>query len=185
ELADDRMQTRDQQPAPAGLGPVGRGWSPRLARAGTFDDDWKRRRWPLRPHDYDPAHDQSAPDDQQFEDPAGGLELALVNMTPSGLRVLRVPTLDVPVQLFYEDRWLSPALRVDTVLIEPERNRLELTGRVVVPVERRRPLLREIVLGHVSPGWIKARREGKCHLDLRTGKGDRRVHPCFSLEGDK
>jgi len=158
--------------APAGLATIGRAWLPRRSLAGTFDDAWKRRRWPLAPRDFDPAFNQSAPIDQQLDhpiggDPIGGEVVRLVNLTPEGEWCFRLPTLDVPVHLVYEDRLERAELRVDTVEIEAERRTVILTGRFTIAMEPRRKPLAQIVLGHVAPAWIKAKRAGKCHVDLR------------------
>ncbi|NVB42735.1 DUF2169 domain-containing protein [Pseudenhygromyxa sp. WMMC2535] len=179
EYPDARVASPGDRVRPAGLGPVGRGWAPRLARAGTFDERWKARRWPLRPQDYDPAFDQSAPDDQLLDIYPAGAELALGNLSPAGIWVLRLPTLDLPVHLLWEDRASQVGLRVDTLEIFPERRRLELTGRVLVPVDRRRPPLREIIVGHVTPAWLRARRRGKHYLDFHGTGGVDLSRPYF------
>jgi hypothetical protein len=156
--------------APVGFGTVGRAWLPRRALAGTFDDGWKRRRWPLAPRDFDPAYHQSAPADQQLSRYVGGAPVRLVNLTAEGEWLFRLPSFEVPVHLVYEDRLAQPELRVDTVEIEPELRRVVLTGRVAIVVEPRRGPLEEIILGEVAPAWLAARRTGKRHVELRTAK---------------
>lgn len=39
--------------APVGVGPVGKWWSPRRQKAGTYDATWKESRWPRQPLDFD------------------------------------------------------------------------------------------------------------------------------------
>lgn len=46
--------------AVAGLGPIPPDWQPRLRRAGTYDDNWKKHIWPKWPPDYDFAYNNSA-----------------------------------------------------------------------------------------------------------------------------
>lgn len=176
EYPDQRVQSPDdRKPAPAGFGPVARAWSPRRELAGTFDQAWKARRWPLRPRDYDPAHNQAAPADQQLDHYPAGAEVALTNLSPAGIWVFRLPHFDVPLNAFYDDRWTRPQLRVDTVEIDAEERTLALTARVALPVDRRRPPLRELVLGHMQPGWLRAKHARKCYVDLRgTGGVDLR-----------
>jgi hypothetical protein len=166
----------DTPSVPAGLGTVARAWLPRRALAGTFDDAWKRRRWPLAPRDFDPAFHQAAASDQQLEHYLGGERVRLVNLTPEGEWHLRLPRLDVPVHLIREDRIDGAALRVDTVELEPELRRVVVTGRLAIAVDPRDRPLASIVLGHVTPAWLEAKRTGKCYLDLRAASG--RV--CFS-----
>jgi hypothetical protein len=144
--------------------------------AGTFDDGWKRRRWPLAPRDFDPAFNQSAAPDQQLERYIGGESVRLVNLTPEGEWIVRLPKLEVPVHLIHEDRLDAAALRVDTVEIEPELRRVIVTGRCAIVVEPRRGRLEQIVLGHVTRAWLEAKRTGKCYIDRRAT----RDRVCFS-----
>jgi hypothetical protein len=162
------MVRRKSDCVPAGFGVVSRAWLPRRALAGTFDIGWERRRWPLLPHDYDPACNQSAAADQQLDQFVGGEPVRLVNLTPAGEWLFRLPHLDLPVHLIREGRLERVALRVDTIEIEPERRQLSLTGRVAVPVERTRAPLEELVIGHVPPGWLRARSTGKSYVELRS-----------------
>jgi hypothetical protein len=167
----------DGASTPAGFATVARAWLPRRALAGTFDEGWKRRRWPLAPRDFDPSFNQSAPPDQQLERYVGGATVRLVNSTPDGEWSFRLPILDVPVHLIYEDRHAHAELRFDTIEIEPELRRVIVTGRVAIAVEPRRAPLEQIVLGHVTPAWIEARRTGKCYVELR---GAVATKACFS-----
>ena len=63
-LEDPRhlLQRIADRPRPMGVGPIARHWQPRVSRAGTYDDAWKRQRAPLWPHDFDERFFCSAPD---------------------------------------------------------------------------------------------------------------------------
>jgi hypothetical protein len=160
------------KPQPAGFGVIARGWQPRLALAGTYDDAWLKEQAPMLAHDFDVGHFQCAPADQQSATLKGGEPVELQNMTPDGLWHFTLPELDVPVRLRYADRDLSPALRTDTVVLEPESYRVTLLARFAVPVVRNRAPLEEIILGHVTPAWWRAKLRGKAFLD-RAGTGGR------------
>jgi hypothetical protein len=162
---------RDSACVPASFGVLGRAWLPRRKLAGTYDEDWQRRRWPLAPRDFDPAFHQSAPADQQLERCVGGEPVRLVNLTPEGEWLFRIPRLDVPVHLLFEDRLARADLVIDTVEIEPEARRVTLTQRLAVPIVRGSSRLAQIVVGHVKPGWLRARATGKCFLDARGEAG--------------
>ncbi|KIG19048.1 putative exported protein [Enhygromyxa salina] len=170
------MVRRQTACVPAGFGVVSRAWLPRRALAGTFDIGWQRRRWPLLPHDHDPACNQSVAADQQLERFVGGEPVRLVNLTPEGEWLFRLPHLDVPIHAIRAIRASRAiragqlervGLRVDTIEIDPERRRLSLTGRVALPVARSTPPIEELVIGHVPPGWLRARASGKCYVQLR------------------
>jgi hypothetical protein len=81
---------------PAGLGAIGRAWTPRLQRAGTYDNVWLKDRWPYLPRDFDFAYWNAAPDDQQIAWPDADLRFELVNLarveeTQSGFLRARLP----------------------------------------------------------------------------------------------
>ena len=50
---------------PAGFGPVGYHWQPRVSYGGTYDKVWEERRDPLLPDDFDRRYFRCAPADQQ------------------------------------------------------------------------------------------------------------------------
>lgn len=165
------MVRRDSACVPASFGVVARTWLPRRKLAGTYDDDWQRRRRPLAPRDHDVAFHQSAPADQQLERCVGGEPVRLVNLTPEGEWLFRIPELDLPVHLRFEDRLVRADLVIDTVEIEPHSRRVTLTQRLAIPIVRGSAPLVQIVLGHVKPGWLRARAQGKCFLDARGEDG--------------
>lgn len=165
EYPNSQMGSRTQRVDPAGLGAVARGWLPRIQYAGTYDAAWLANRWPLAPADFDPRFNQAAPADQQSGTIRGGEEVELRNLTPDGLWRFRLPRLDVPVRLFYDDRQAEISLRLDTVLIEPDDRRVMLVSRAVVRTVRNRGVLRAIVLGHVTRGWLRAKTARKEYID--------------------
>lgn len=55
--------------SPAGFGPLGKAWAPRLALAGTYDARWLDERHPRLPEDFDFAYWNGAPADQQIDFP--------------------------------------------------------------------------------------------------------------------
>ena len=69
---------------PVGVGPVGKWWTPRRQKAGTYDQAWKENRWPRLPLDFDFGYWNAAPEDQQIEYPHGGEEVIIAGMTQDG-----------------------------------------------------------------------------------------------------
>lgn len=136
-------------PEPAGLGPVGRAWQPRRARAGTYDENWKSRRWPLLPEDFDFGYWNCAPADQQTAYLEGDEHLFLENLvapdSPGSLRDeegntsvrLKLPGHRVFVLARFENGGLYPLRSViDTLHLElehPEGPRLTCLWRSLVP----------------------------------------------------
>lgn len=68
---------------PQGFGVVGRGWQPRLALAGTYDQQWLDERHPNLPADFDFGYWNGAPTDQQVTPHLSGDEqISLFNLCP-------------------------------------------------------------------------------------------------------
>lgn len=150
------QEVRSGATVPVGFGAIGRGWKPRIDFAGTYDQRWLETQWPLLPTDFDPRHYQAAPTDQQSRVIRGGENAALVNMTPDGVWRFRLPRLDIPAHLLYEDRQAIQPMRLDTVLLEPDDRRVTMIARAVVQTIRNTGELRQVVFGHVRAGWLRS-----------------------------
>jgi hypothetical protein len=119
---------------PAGLGCLGKSWSPRLALAGTYDEKWKKERWPYLPKDFDFGYWNGAPEDQQivFPEPGFALELThLMNPEKSGRDTVfvRLPTHRAFVLARLGGMSLPFPMQVDTVVIDTEEMRVDLVWR--------------------------------------------------------
>jgi hypothetical protein len=149
---------------PMSLGAVGRGWQPRLGYAGTYDQNWTDHVFPFLPADFDERHYQAAPADQQMDEPKGGEEVIVVNLTPEGRTRFRLPFVEVPVAFFPHS---GPAIRgrcaLDTVLIEPDQQTMCVTWRASLPLRRNIFELAEVLVGHTSRAWWRARDLGKAY----------------------
>jgi hypothetical protein len=149
---------------PMSFGPLGRGWEPRLAFAGTYDQTWQDEVFPFLPADFDERYHQAAPEDQQVAYPQGGEEVVLVSLTPEGRCRFRLPVQAVPVVFFPRDGDPEAAAPVlDTVVIEPDQRRLMLTWRASRPLRRNVFELVEVLIGSMSRVWWRARELGKTY----------------------
>ncbi len=79
--AFDEQHLNAQNYPAVGLGCIGRWWQPRFKLAGTYDDEWKKHRWPALPKDFDFGYWNCAPHDQQIPYPQGGEEVHFVGLT--------------------------------------------------------------------------------------------------------
>jgi hypothetical protein len=130
------------------LGPIGRGWQPRVRHAGTYDEAWREGVFPFLPADFDERYHQAAPPDQQVPHPTGGELVALLNLTPAGTTRLRLPPARLPVALTTrrgERRALTAV--VDTLVIEPEERRLTMVFRASTPLRQGLIEVARIVFG--------------------------------------
>ncbi|WP_433937678.1 DUF2169 domain-containing protein [Sorangium cellulosum] len=123
--------------APAGLGCVGRAWTPRLQRAGTYDDAWVAGRHPFLPDDFSFAYWNAAPDDQQIPHPDLGLRVELWNLArPDVARDGRV-AFELPPHRAFVMAWIAglpvpvPAA-LDTLSVDAESMVVTCVWRALV-----------------------------------------------------
>jgi hypothetical protein len=133
------------RPQPSGFGPIPPFWSPRLERAGTFDDAWKSDRMPLQPIDFDARFNHVAnPALALAAALAPGDAVAVMGMS-DGLFSFAVPRLPVVLRAKRDDGTklaIAPAL--DTLILFPNEGRFELVARAAFPMGRGRTMLREV-----------------------------------------
>ena len=146
--------------APMSFGPIGRGWEPRYRYAGTYDQNWLDNIFPFLPSDFDEQYYQAAPLDQQVNGPLGGREVTLLNVTADGRRSLTIPSFEAPVHIFPKrgDRENLNAT-LDTMVLEPDRERLTMTWRVARPLKRNMFEIAQILVGKKGKEWWQQRQE--------------------------
>lgn len=156
---------------PAGFGVVARGWSPRVQLAGTYDTGWLDWQWPLPPHDFDERHHQCAPRDQQSGTIQGGEAAQLVNLTPEGEVTISLPRLSAPVYLVRDNGATPVETRLDTVYLWPDERRIVLCHRAVVNADAAGDP-REVVVGHMTAAWLRARCTRRYYVDPGDTRGE-------------
>ena len=156
------VEKPDGDYVPMSFGPVGRGWTPRLQYAGTYDQDWLDNVFPFLPADFHDDYFQAAPPEQQIAHPAGGEEVFLLNLTPEGRISFRLPILDVPIVFFRKRGERSETNGViDTIVLEPEKAIFTLTWRASIPLRKNIFEIVQVLAGNMPPGWWRARELGK------------------------
>lgn len=147
---------------PMAFGPLGRGWTPRLQLAGTYDQDWLDQVFPFLPADFRDDYYQAAPADQQLPYPTGGEEVRLLNLTPEGRIGFRLPRLDLPIVFFPKQGERTETRgRIDTIVLEPDRRLFTLTWRADIPLRRDIFEIVQVLAGRMPKGWWRARELGK------------------------
>lgn len=148
---------------PAGFGIISRAWRPRLDFAGTYDEDWKEKQWPLPPHDFDARFFQCAPADQQLQMLSPGEMVQLTNLTPEGRWRFAVPDLAVSFCVVHDDRVQVKVPAIDTIIIDSRAKKVNLSVRLQVEADRQsRP--KQICIGSFSPGQLRARSKSKIYI---------------------
>lgn len=136
EYADQQVQAWSDRPEPAGFGPLGVHWEPRLGLAGTYDECWLRERQPLLPQDLDDRHYQCAPADQQAPQfLVGGEAVVLVHLAPQSEIRFRLPRVLLGFETFFSDgtRVRHERPRLHTVILEPTALRVSLVWHSALP----------------------------------------------------
>ena len=125
---------------PQGLGPMARSWMPRLGSAGTYDDNWGKKRWPNLPGNFDFAHYNSAHPDMIYSGLLkGDEEIMLEYLHPTPLLRFTLPKYVMMILIRYQDGQMIPApMILDTVLINVPENQAHLTWRV--PFGKEKPI---------------------------------------------
>jgi hypothetical protein len=134
-----------KESVPVGFGAIASWWLPRRALAGTMDAAWQAERMPLPPLDFDPRFHHVAHPSLQIERPLrAGDVLATHGLSPEGLFQVSIPALAPVVHLRRKGApKVTLPLVLDTALLEPELDRVELTYRRIVPLGRGATLLEE------------------------------------------
>lgn len=153
------------QPFPvAGFGVVSPNWAQRLMFAGTYDQAWLDSRFPLPPRDFDLRFNQSAPADQQWPHAMGGAAVHLANLTPDGHWRFRMPALALDVSVLHAKGMDRHPLRVDTIHVDAQARTVSLIARHCLTDLRRLGLVRELLIGEASPGWLRSRKGRKRYI---------------------
>jgi hypothetical protein len=137
EYETQPFRTYGDTPAPAGFGFLGANWMPRLAYAGTYDEQWDTQRKPLLPWDFDRRFFNAAsvglvaPGYLTGDEPA-----VVIGASPEGRITFNLPGIPPPeclVALRGRNR-ISLDAQLDTVVVDMDDRRLTLLWRSHVAV---------------------------------------------------
>lgn len=131
EHPDHPVSAAGGKGTPAGVGALGRHWEPRRRYVGTYDEAWERERMPLPPLDFDDRFHQVAP--EPLIAPGhlkGGEPVELIGLHEEGPIRFALPRRDYHVVALGTGTTMRCLL--DTVLLEPNERRVELTWRAIV-----------------------------------------------------
>ena len=142
-----RIEGPRSKPFPVGMGCVGRSWMPRRALAGTYDERWRTECCPFLPHDFDDHYFQCAPVDQQFPHFRGGELIRCVHMAARPVVAYRIPDLVPPVSFDFVQGRAERQSVLDTVILEPHRERAILVWRASAPLTKKLIDLRGVDVG--------------------------------------
>ena len=120
---------------PAGLGPIPRTWEPRTSLSGTYDEVWKKERWPLWPEDLNMDFFCCAPEDQQYAGYVNGDEkIELTNLTPSRNCSFQLPFAQTPFVSGVDEagKECHGKAKLDTIRIDLDNLKLTCVWRTAL-----------------------------------------------------
>lgn len=112
-----------------------RSWSPRIAKAGTYDEAWLKNRHPFYPKDFDFNHYNSAPIDQQIDFPDLQLPhfLLINNLSPrAGFEAIALPRHRAFVLASMLGTRVPIPMQVDTIVFDTDKMTLKLVWRTAL-----------------------------------------------------
>jgi hypothetical protein len=122
---------------PSCFAPVAAAWLPRRHYAGTYDAAWQRQRAPYLPKDFDARFLQCAAGGFAFEHFfSGGEPISISGMAAEADVAFEVPTVAPRVLVRIAKRTETPDAHLETLWIEPEFNRAQITWRATVSCDR-------------------------------------------------
>lgn len=125
-------------PAPVGVGPVAPAWEPRKSCAGTYDEEWKKRRAPYLPRDFRPEFFCVAPPALRARTGLkGGEPVELLNVSPEGVQRFSLPRCELDVTVRIAGKTERAEMSLETVWLEPGRGRVCLSWRGAVGCDKR------------------------------------------------
>jgi hypothetical protein len=131
------IRSTSDKPPPAGVGFVAPSWEPRVRYAGTYGEAWERTRAPFLPDDFDPRFLQAAPPDQIYPGRLrGGEPVELINLAPAGVQRFALPACEIEARVHLGQSVQTPRLELETLLLEPDQDRLSMLWRGAVPCDK-------------------------------------------------
>jgi hypothetical protein len=137
EYPGDLIGSWKDRPAPAGFNVVDCAWSPRRQLAGTYDEQWRKTRFPLWAADFNPHYGNCAPADQQAEGYLeGGEHVEVSGMSESGVLAFDIPKVKLGFRTRFGTKRVDHEGQLCTVTIEPNSARLVLAWQASLVCNR-------------------------------------------------
>lgn len=138
ESPGEPLERQGQSLTPVCFAPTAPQWLPRRAYAGTYDEVWQRKRAPYLPADFDPRYLQCAAPELAFDRYlVGGEAVEVTGASAEGPIAFPMPAANLCVEVKVAGGKEYPPVNLETVLLEPDENRVALTWRAALPCDRK------------------------------------------------
>lgn len=145
QLEDPKHPIGGSDSVPTAFGAIHRHWQPRASFAGTYDQAWMKTKMPLPPDDFDPRFHVAVPPDQWSLAPLRGDELCEIHgATPAEVWRFQLPRIAPGFSSIVGGRTQEHRTHLDTILIDADAGRVELTWRAAVPLPRKYQMLERV-----------------------------------------
>ena len=139
------IQSPNDTPPPAGFGFIAAPWQPRLQYTGTYDEQWQKTRAPYLPEDFDSRFFNCAHRDLTFDRYLkGGEPVKIRGASVNGDLDFFVPVCIFTNKVKIAGNVKEPLLNLETILVEPDEQRLSLTWRAALPCDKKNLKCEEI-----------------------------------------
>jgi hypothetical protein len=147
EYPDQLVGAWKDRPSPAGFNVVDCAWSPRRELAGTYDEHWRRNRFPSWAADFDSRYNNCAPRDQQSQGHlVGGERVDVLNMSESGTLSFEIPKVQLSFRTRFGRERVDHEGQMCTVIVEPNVARVILAWQTSIVCNRRADQLDETLV---------------------------------------
>ncbi len=124
------IQNMDDVVEPAGFSHIAPAWLPRRNYAGTYDEQWLKKRAPYLPEDFDARFLNNAHPDWVFDRYLqGGEPVKIHNMSQNGPLDFLLPVCQLNNKVKIKGAIEEPPLNLETLVIEPDEERLSMVWR--------------------------------------------------------
>lgn len=125
-------------PAPACFGAIRNEWLPRIQHLGTYDEEWRFKRAPLRPVDFSPHFYRFGLPDLWADEPLVGHEpVEVLGTSVAPIWRFRLPRYAPQFTLSVDGLERELPTHLDTYFIDADKRQVEVTFRATAPMPRK------------------------------------------------
>lgn len=132
------IMTPTDLPVPACFGACAPHWQPRVAYAGTYDEQWQTTRAPYLPEDFDRRFFNVAHPDMVYPGYlSGGEPVQITNMHPKGMLQFEVPRVRLLARVMMADKEVTPDFHLETLILDPNHLQMSMVWRAAVLCDKK------------------------------------------------
>lgn len=132
---------------PACFAPLPGDWMPRAKHGGTYDENWREKRAPLLPEDFDDRFFYCAPRDQQVPGGLkGGETVEIYGMSPGGPLKFKLPSPEFTFKTVLGQKTEEHGAKLHTVILEPDIPGFSMVWHTALDVHGREQMLEKTII---------------------------------------